>query len=177
MSIYDEHLLQYSHSGQSGECELVIGLDFGTSASKVVIQAPQLPGSPAYAVDFSNFSNLTTAHLLPTRLQVAPKGACSLGTLKNGRFVNDIKLELFSSDQYLNSKYGPTRQRLDPQAAAVAYLALLLRYARAWFLKTCRDVVGHFKTLNWSLNLGVPSPCIEDNEENRRFRQPGCCQY
>ena len=41
MSMFDEHLLQYSHPGQTGECELVIGLDFGTSASKVIIQAPQ----------------------------------------------------------------------------------------------------------------------------------------
>ena len=173
MSICDEHLLQYSRSGQSGECDLVIGLDFGTSASKVIVQAPQLPGSPAYAVDFGKFSYSPTAHLLPTKLWVVPKGACSLGPLDSGRPVNDIKLELFSRDQYLNSKYGPTEQRLDPEAAAVAYLALLLRYARAWFLETRRDVVGHFKTLNWALNLGVPSPCIEDNEENQRFQCVG----
>ena len=173
MSIYDEHLLQYSRSGQSGECDLVIGLDFGTSASKVIIQAPQLQGSPAYAVDFDDLSYPPAAHLLPTRLQVAPKGACSLDTLASGRLVNDIKLELFSRDERLNSKYGPTQQCLEPEAAAVAYLALLLRYARAWFLETRRGVVEHFKTLNWALNLGVPSPCIDDNEENQRFQRVG----
>ena len=173
MSIFDEHVLQYSRPGQEGECELVIGLDFGTSASKVVIQAPQLPGSPAYAVDFGNHSYPPAAHLLPTRLWVAPKGACSLGILESGQCINDIKLELFSGDQYLNSKYGPTRQRLNPEAAAVAYLALLLKYTRTWFLETHPNVVGHFKTLNWSLNLGVPSPSIDNNEENQRFQRVG----
>ena len=55
----------------------------------------------------------------------------------------------------------------------MAYLALLLRYTRTWFLETRRDVVGHFKTLNWALNLGVPSPSIDNNEENQRFQRVG----
>ena len=173
MSIFDEHVLQYSRRGQEGECELVIGLDFGTSASKVVIQAPQLPGSPAYAVDFGDLSYAPEAHLLPTRLWVTPKGACSLDTLESGRLVNDIKLELFSGDQYLNSKYGPAGQRLAPEAVAVAYLGLVLRYTRTWFLETHHNVVGNFKTLNWSLNLGVPSPSIDNKEENQRFKRVG----
>ena len=33
--------------------------------------------------------------------------------------------------------------------------------------------MGHFKTLNWAFNLGVPSPCIDDNEENQRFQHVG----
>ncbi len=173
MSVCDEHLLQYARPGQSGECDLVIGLDFGTSASKIVIQAPDLPGRPGYAVDFGEYSHETMPYLLPTRLWVTPSGACALGPCDGARLVNDIKLELFSGDEHLNSNRGPTRQGLHSEAAAVAYLALLLRRARKWFLETKRDIVGHFGRLNWSVNLGVPSPCIEDNEENGRFRRVG----
>ena len=172
-SICDEHLLQYSRPGQSGECELVIGLDFGTSASKVVIQAPELPGRPGYAVDFGEFSHSSMAYLLPTRLWVTPNGACNLDRRDGARLVNDIKLELFSRNEHLNSNRGPNRQGLSSEAAAVAYLALLLRHARMWFLETKRDIVGHFGKLNWSVNLGVPSPYVEDNDENRRFRRVG----
>lgn len=171
--MFDEHVLQYKRPGVSGECDLVVGLDFGTSASKVVVQAPELPGGQAYAVDFGDIAHSSMAYLLPTRLWVTPNGTCTLAPRKDARLVNDIKLELFAHDEHLNSNRGPTRQDLQPEAAAVAYLALLLRYARKWFLETKRDVIGHFQTLKWSVNLGVPSPCVEDNEENRRFRLVG----
>lgn len=172
-TVYDEHVLQYAKPGQGGEGDLVIGLDFGTSASKVVIQAPGLPGNPAYAVDFGEVAHSSMPYLLPTRLWVTPGGGCSLAKQAGARDVNDIKLELFSKDQELMSNRGPTRQSISPEAAAVAYLALLLRHGRRWFLEGKRDVVGHLGKLNWGVNLGVPSPCIEDNEENRRFQRVG----
>lgn len=173
MATYDENLLQYCRPGSDGECELIIGLDFGTSASKVVIRAPDLPGSPVYPVDFGDFAHESMSYLLPTRLWVGQQGICTLGCSKGSRSVIDIKLELFSDDRHLNSSRGPTEQDLSPKATAVAYLSLLLRNARRWFLEEHRDVVGHFGRLNWSVNLGVPSPCIENNEENQCFQQVG----
>ena len=173
VSICDEYLLQYARPGESGECELVIGLDFGTSASKVVIQAPELPGSPGYAVDFGGFSHASMAYLLPTTLSVTPRGTCTLGRRDGAQLIKDLKLELFSKSEYLKSSRGPIRQRLSPETAAVVYLALLLRQARRWFLYAKRDVVGHFGRLRWSVNLGVPSPCVENNENNLRFRRVG----
>ena len=172
-SILDEHLLQYTYPGRSGDCDLIIGLDFGTSASKVVVQAPDLPGGQAYAVDFGEFAHSSMAYLLPTRLWVTPKGVCSLVPRDGARLVHDIKVELLARDQHLYSNHGPTRLGLDAEVVAVAYLALLLRYTRKWFLETKQDVIGQFHTLNWGVNLGVPSPCVEDNEGNHRFRRLG----
>jgi hypothetical protein len=172
-TVYDEHVLQYSKPGQGGEGDLVIGLDFGTSASKVVIKAVGLPGDPAYAVNFGQFAHPSMPYLLPTRLWITPSGECSLAARDGAREIYDIKLELFSKDRELISNRGPTRQGISPEAAAVAYLALLLRYARKWFLEQKRDIVGHLGKLNWGVNLGVPSPCIEDNEENRCFQRIG----
>ncbi|MCA9670691.1 MAG: hypothetical protein KC503_34075 [Myxococcales bacterium] len=171
--MFDEHVLQYAEGGESGECELVVGLDFGTSASKVVVQAPDLLGGQAFAVDFGEAAHSSMPYLLPTRLWVSPDGTCSLVPRDGAQLVNDIKLELFASEYHLYSTRGPIGRNLNPEAAAVAYLALLLRYARGWFLKSKRDVIGHFQKLVWSMNLGVPSPCVEDNEENRRFRRVG----
>ena len=170
----DHHLLQYARPGDSGvEGELVIGLDFGTSASKVVIQAPEIQGSPSYAVNFGEFSHASMPYLLPTTLSVTPSGTCVLGPLDGVSLIKDIKLKLFSGSEQLNSSRIAVEQDLSGETEAVAYLALLLRQARRWFLDEKRDVVGHFRRLRWSVNLGVPSPCIEDNEENRRFQRVG----
>lgn len=171
--MFDEHILQYRQPGKNGECDLVIGLDFGTSASKVVVQAPDLPGGQAYAVDFGEIAHSSMRYIVPTRLWVTPRGRCTLANRENAKVVNDIKLDLFAHDDRLNSNRGPKRQGLKPDAAAVSYLALILRYTRRWFLETKRDVVGHFQKFNWSVNLGVPSPCVEDNDDNLRFRLVG----
>jgi hypothetical protein len=171
--VFDKHALQHARPGKTGEAEVVIGLDFGTSASKVVIQVPGLPGDPAFAVDFGDVAHPSMRYLLPTRLWVTPNGACTLRGQPPARLVNDIKLELITKDDHLKSNHGPSRQGLSAEDATVAYLALVLRRAREWFLAAKHNVVGHLAKLNWSVNLGVPSPCIENNEENRRFQRVG----
>lgn len=173
VSIYDKYFLQYARPGSNGECELVIGLDFGTSSSKVVIQAPDLAGRPSYAVDFGKFSHESMPYLLPTKLWVSQKGECSLCPRDEAKLVRDIKLELFLPEESLSSNHGSTRQRFSPEETAACYLALLLRFSRRWFLETKQDLVRQFKRFIWNVNLGVPSPCIEDNEENRVFRRVG----
>jgi hypothetical protein len=173
MTIHDDYVLQYTKPGQEGEGDLVIGLDFGTSASKVVIQVPYLPGNPAYAVDFGEVAHSSMPYLLPTRLWITRDGECSLYKRDGAFEVIDIKLELFSKDSELFSNHGPTKQKVLPEEAAVSYLALLLRFARCWFLQGKRDVIGHLSKLNWWVNLGVPSPHVEDNDLKTRFERIG----
>ncbi len=170
----DHRMLQYTNPGKNGECELIIGLDFGTSSSKVVIQAPDLPGSPSYAVDFSSYSNYPIAYLLPTRLWVLPSsGVCTLSGSDKDVMINNIKLELFSKDESMYSNFGPIQQQFPTEEVTVCYLALLLRFSRQWYLKNRHDLVRHFSRLVWSVNLGVPSPCAGNNEKNETFRRVG----
>jgi hypothetical protein len=171
--LLDEHVLQYTTPGTEGECELTIGFDFGTSATKVVIQAPFIPGSPSYAVDFGALGHESMPALLPTVISIDEGGICSLGSIKGGQRVNDIKIELLSKTDDMSSRLGPTHQNLSPEAVAVTYSALLLRYAREWFLTEKRALIEHFSEFRWSLNLGVPSPSIERNAENVRFQRVG----
>lgn len=172
LPVLDSQVLQYVQPGENGECELVIGLDFGTSSSKVVIQAPDLPGCPGYAVDFGRLSGNSIPNLLPTKLWVSlSDGQCMLEPCEDYVMVNNIKLELFSKN--MNSNFGPTVQQLPPEEIAVCYLGLLLRFSRQWFLKNKLELIRHFSVLRWSVNMGVPSPCIQDNNENKTFRRVG----
>lgn len=172
-TIFDDHILQYKNPGTDAEADVVIGLDFGTSATKVVIQAHGLPGNPAFAVDFGGLAHSSMPYLLATRLWVSEDGTCDLTRHDNARQITDLKLELFSDSENLNSTTGPSGQALSSEGVAVAYLALLLRFARQWFLESKRNVIGHLSRINWGVNLGVPSACIEDNEENDRFQRVG----
>jgi hypothetical protein len=158
---------------KNSECELVIGLDFGTSSTKVVIQAPDLPGSPSSAVDFNHYAHPQMPYLMPTRLWVLPDGTCSLENCEGGQMVKDIKMGLIQDGNDLVGDYGHAWQLWSPEEVAACYLAFVLQYSRKWFLETKQDLVGDFSKFIWSVNLGVPSPCVEDNEQNRIFRRVG----
>jgi hypothetical protein len=171
--VIENSYLQNTRPGNKGECDLVIGLDFGTSSTKVVIQAPDLPGQPSYAVKFGKLSDENTPYLLPTKLWVSDDGFCSLKEFDGSKVVDDIKLELFSKDENLKSSRGPGQQELCPQEVATCYLALTLWASRRWYFEKKSDLIKQFSKFYWNINLGVPSPCIEDNEENRMFRRVG----
>ncbi len=172
-AMFDESVMQYTPPGESGEQDVVIGLDFGTSASKVVISLPGSESPPAFAVDFGLYAHSSMPYLLPTRIWVSAEGSCSLEKQRGAHEVKDIKIELFTREQEIISNRGPTKQSYAPEDAAIAYLALLLRYARLWFMTNKAEIVRHYRKLIWSVNLGVPSPCIEDTVEQRRFKVVG----
>lgn len=170
---FDDHVLQYKSPGGHAECDVVVGLDFGTSATKVVVHAFNgPPGDPAWAVEFGPFAHPTMPQLLPSRLWCA-SGDCALVRDGSRKLVDDIKLEIIRGDQQLQSRHGPAAQGINPDAAAVAYLALVLRYVRKWFLATHEKVFRDFCRLVWHVNLGVPSPCVEKDDFHARFRRIG----
>ncbi|MDY6826624.1 MAG: hypothetical protein SVV67_05540 [Bacillota bacterium] len=172
-SICDEYILQYNNPGQNGECELNIGLDFGTSSSKMVIQAPDLPGQPSYAINFGEYSSEVSPYLQPTILWLSADGVCYLDHHDNTKKIRNIKLKLFLDNDECNGGSASVSQNDNIEALAACYLALVLRYSRRWFLETKQDLLCHFERFIWNFNMGVPSPCIEDNEENRIFRRVG----
>lgn len=176
-SICDVHALQYVQPvrsrQRSGECELVVGFDFGTSATKVIVQAPDLQGSPGFAVDFGRFSHPSHPCLLPSRIWRTPDDVFSLEPIPDGRMIGDLKLRLFAKQGQWPGDQNESPSQIDALTAATAFLALGLRHTRKWLLEKKQDLFVYFDQLIWSVNLGVPSPCVEDNPEQAFFRQAG----
>ena len=123
----------------AGVREVVLGFDFGTSSSKVVVGDRAL--RQAYAVPFRDAVGIDT-FLLPARLY-EDLGSYSL----HGGLValTDLKLSLMASPG-------------DPmcQERVVAYLALAIREVRGWLFSVHAETYAKTQVL-WSLALGQPA--------------------
>ncbi len=133
--------------------DAIIGVDFGTSCSKVVVRTPFVDSGRAVAIP-SPGGDPTGPFLVPTRLFVRSGGHLSLSRTTGCELRSDLKVRLWDHPE-------------DPEARedATGYLALLMRHARDWFLATQSRELG-IHEVAWSANVGIPSPGYDDE----RFR-------
>lgn len=120
--------------------EIVIGIDFGTSCTKVVIGDAALGRS--FAVPFMA-KNGVSRYLLPSRIFHGADGY----TLTNGRECwRDLKLSLLDNPS--------DRARQD---RVTAFLAYVIRYAKSWLLDAHSDLYARSELL-WKVVIGLPEP-------------------
>ena len=151
----------------SPKLEIVVGVDLGTSSTKVVLHVFNVPGEPAFAVPFDNLgSEDLMKYLLPTRLFVSRDGRCSLKPVQHASPLTDIKIGLMQRPTLpiASSFNSPCREPAN--VIATAYLALVLRNACDWFIENKKDDFGNL-SIDWSFNLGLPA-AIDDNPELRK---------
>lgn len=145
----------------SGEvCDVVIGLDFGTSCCKVVIRTPYHNAGRAYAVPFDAAGHATCRYLLPSVLWLGNDGRTSLRRINNGRLLRDIKYYLMRAEAVPTVDNGK-QSVYDAKTAAVVFVASALRVAREWFLTHQQELYGRYK-LRWTFNIGLPSEDFAD---------------
>ena len=130
--------------------QLVVGLDFGTSFTKVVIGESRI----RYAVPFGPFCNGGNPVFLPSGLSVlAESDECRLGVEAHGGILHDnLKMPLIERDF-----------SGDVRARAAAFLALVLRYARGWLLEK-HGRVYRGRKIEWFVNVGLPTDSFDDAE-------------
>jgi len=128
--------------------QLVIGLDFGTAFTKVVIGEQRVK----YAVPFRAFTDGNNPFLLPSFLAVINDGGeCFLGRSDNTTLaVDNMKMRLIERDFSDETK-----------TYCAAYLALVLRYCRGWLLHTHRGTYKN-RRLSWYINIGLPTDGYDD---------------
>ena len=147
---------QFPSASTSETIDVFIGLDFGTSCSKVVIRSA-LHDNRALAIPFGRRSDGGLRYLLPTLLYEKQGGALALDNDPHATVRSDLKRDLLSQPKDLRRR-----------ALAAGYLALTLRRARIWFIETQHREYGHVR-LRWSLNMGIPSAWYDDSELRKAF--------
>lgn len=138
-----------------GIVDLIIGLDFGTAGTKVVVRSAFLPGSPARALAFGNLGHSSSKYLLPSRVRLGVDGHLFLQGERGMPWSTDLKVRLMKHSG-------------DDMVLPVAYLALVIQEIRARFLEIEGDAYKRFD-IRWSLNLGIPSAGYDDLEIRRNF--------
>jgi len=158
---------QFSDRARGQQCDIVVGFDFGTSCTKIILRSPYQYGGRAYAVPFAEAAHDLSPHLLPSVLRVNRDGELAFGNGGGGHLYRDIKLHLVRAEAV-----QPVDGEGDAIAAdvlAVGFLALGLRRAREWFLREQRKLYGSFR-LVWHLNVGLPSADYADEELTTTYR-------
>ena len=97
----NEH--QFQHDDISQVLDVVAGVDFGTSFTKVVVNVPYYVGNPAFAVPFGEFADKSLKYLLPTRLFIDKDLQCSFTSTLGSLGLTDIKLYLDRGAEQGNS--------------------------------------------------------------------------
>ena len=142
---------QQVSNSTDGRSAVYVGLDFGTSFSKVVVGGT----TDRYAVPFARYAGRDNPCLLPSCLRVLSDGKkCALGEDRTQRGnVSDLKMPLIQRDFS-----GQARAR------AAAYLALVLQHTRDWLLAQDHGVIYRNRQPQWHVNVGLPTESVDDNE-------------
>ncbi len=149
---------QFNHP-TSQICDIVIGFDFGTSCTKVIIQTPNHFGKWCAAVPF-NIDNIETGRfLLPSRIYFCRRtGRTSLEKFDGAETYSNIKIIYLSRNRNKEalSEFNNEGIRITTNEFVVAYLANALQRVRSWFIHENASMFKQFQ-LSWHFHLGIPS--------------------
>ena len=156
---------QFEGTGESPPKDIVIGFDFGTSCTKVVLQDP--PARKAYAVPFGEHAYPDNPFLLSSRLGLASSGKCRLVRFDQPA-IRGIKRQLMLTPMKFFRIGSSSGMRTNAVGLASIYVALVLQHVRRWFLSEFRVEYGR-NTIRWHLNLGIPSKNYDEKEIRGAF--------
>jgi hypothetical protein len=144
-----------SESGE--EIFATIGLDFGTSTTKVIVRFPYEPGAPAIAIPApAHCRSMKHPYLWQTVLWVKETGEFSAYPSESANVLHALKQGVMGkhADAVVVPGAGgrPGITRTD---AAAAFLAFVIRYTRGW-LFTNRARLFRNRRAVWFLNVGMP---------------------
>lgn len=130
--------------------QLVIGLDFGTAFTKVVIGEQRVKRT----VPFNDYVSNGNPYLLPSILSINENdGTCKLGFPGIDESpIEDLKIEL------INHNFNE-----EVKIHCAAFLSLVLRHARDWVLGAHEEMYRS-REIVWYVNTGVPTASYEDEE-------------
>ena len=137
---------------------LVMGIDFGTAFTKVVIRALKsrvFSDEYVCAVDFGSLSKAESSYLLQTALWTNGEKV-ELEERTNFRHITDLKIRIMQNEaEAVNLE------------ETIAYLALVIRQSRKWFEASNNGLLNGV-TMIWQYNIGIPAEIDQESSQPLR---------
>jgi hypothetical protein len=140
-----------------GAIDIVIGLDFGTSYTKAAVGFMD----KIFPVTWSGVSRCSPDYLLPSEYTQFDDGSVFLGQHTQAT-SNEVRGAL--KLPFINPAVSTTSI-----STASLFLALVLRYIRAWVYHHHRVKLGR-SSIRWQLNVGAPSDGLEHSGVETAYR-------
>lgn len=144
-------------TGYIGAVDIVIGLDFGTSYTKAAVGFRD----KIFPVTWDGVSKCDPLYLLPSEYTELADGSLFIGQHVDARTEQvhgDLKLPFINA--------GVSSASI---SAASTFIALVLRYVRAWVFHHHAAKLGRAR-IRWQLNIGAPSNGLESSPLVRAYR-------
>lgn len=150
--------------------DVVLGVDFGTSSTKLVARLPYVAGEPCFAVPAPGFAQAEEhPHLWTSRLWLSPDGCFSLCPEPNAAVLCSIKASLMRPDCDRVFALHTASAAATAMEAAAAFLGLQIRQARGWLITAHRQEFQR-GPLRWSYNVGFPAASLNDGALVSRYQ-------
>ena len=147
------------------ESDIVLGFDFGTSSSKIVIR--DSVRQTAYAIPFGSFACSGNSYLIPTKIFISDDGTLSLSPAQYS--FGSLKIHLMDSPEKIIFSAQSASVTINAAELAAAYMALVIRRTRYWFLKQM-NLIYKDTHIYWHVNLGIPSKNYDDKKIRKTFQ-------
>lgn len=163
--------------------DLCIGLDIGTSTTKVVIH-PLFADDSFFVVDFGHDKTEDTSYLLPTKLAINFKTKQfelpvyrkeqkipSLFERLASKFPNiTVRGKKPQQKIFNNLKVNFMNNECDSDDYLRVFIALVIQYSKEWFVKKYAnsDFMKN-KEIIWSINMGIPSAKFSSTGDNEKY--------
>lgn len=131
--------------------EMTIGMDFGTSSTKITIR--DIQGNSSFAIPFSNNKDIH-AYLLPTKIFFNND---KFSFKNEGREVTNLKIKVLTDEVNDFDIF-----------AVISYMSLVIRHARSHFFKNY-DKNYRGQRFLWRLNVGIPARTVQKFEIKDRY--------
>jgi len=139
-----------------GAIDVFIGLDFGTSYTKAAVGLKD----HIFVVDWHGVSAVADRYWLPSEYSIMANGSCQIGQAPDVPF-DQVR-------QHLKQPLIDAAVSSVSLANAAVFLALVLRYIRAWVFLHHSDKIGG-SSIRWMLNIGAPSNGLESERHRHAY--------
>ena len=151
----------------------VLGLDFGTSSTKVIVRLPYETGEPSIAIPAPEpCRSGQDSYLWQTVLWLQDEGTFSPWPEPRAEVLKSLKHGIIQDPSNAVDSGTQTRAPVDPKSAAVAYIAYVVRYVKGWLRSHRRELFRRRRPV-WFLNLGMPAASYDDVQLAALYRRIG----